>query len=256
MDLNLGAAAPSPGLLYNHTRLQNPPKPSSSNCLLHLAGLGSLLRGFALAAVLSRLGASLGVEHVVPPSERASVVADEALVVDIVVLSAGPEGEEVVQAPRELVTGVGIDGLEQAEDDPDVDGEDVKILGDGDPQNGRSYGSETKSHDFDGRGVFGGESEGRRVLVVNLVHVLVQRAPVEGTVEPVVPGILHDEEDGDLVGHLGPGGEGNAGLHAKVHAHGVEQPDLGELDSEVTEQDQLGALPLLGGRGNLGLTKI
>jgi hypothetical protein len=92
--------------------------------------------------------------------------------------------------------------------------------------------------------------------VVNLVHVFVQRAPVEGTVGPVMPGILHDEEDGDLVGHLGPGGEGNAGLHAEVHAHRMEQPDLRELDGEVTEQDQLGALPLLGGRGNLGLTKI
>jgi hypothetical protein len=128
---------------------------------LHLAGLGGLLRGLALAALLSRLGTGLGVEHVVPPSERASVVADEAFVVNIVVLSAGPEREEVVQAPGELVTRVGIDRLEQAEDDPDVDRENVKILGDGDPENGRSYGSEAKSHDFNGRCVFGSKTEGR-----------------------------------------------------------------------------------------------
>lgn len=49
------------------------------------------------------------------------------------VVSTGPEREEVVERPGELVAGVRVDGLEDTENDPDVHGQDVEVLGDGAP---------------------------------------------------------------------------------------------------------------------------
>ena len=174
--------------------------------------------------------------------------------VNVVVLSASPEGKEVVQAPGELVTAVRINGLEKAEDNPAVHGQDVKILSESAPNDGTSNGTKTENHNFDGGGVFSGEAKGSRVLVVDLVDVLVEEgAGVHGAVGPIVPGVLHDEEDGDLVGHLVERRERNAGLETEVLAHGVEQPDLRKLDSEVGEEDEKRALCLLPGRGDLVL---
>jgi hypothetical protein len=215
--------------------------------------LHSLLRleGPALASPLRGFGSALGVEEPVPPDERAGVVADELLVVNVVVVCAGPDREDVVERPGELVAGVRVDGLEQTENDPDVHGQDVQVFGDGAPQDRSADGTETENHDFDWRRVFCGKAEGSRVLVVNLVDVLVQRAPVHGAVDPVVPGIFKDEEDGDLVGHCPDGREGNGGLEAEVLRHGVEAPDLREFDGKVGDEDELRALPLLACGGNL-----
>lgn len=177
--------------------------------------------------------------------------------VNIVVLSASPERKEVVQAPGELIATVRIDGLEQTEDDPAVHGQDVEILGDGAPDDGASYGTETEDHDFDRRGVLSSQTEGRRVLVVNLVDVLVkERAGVHETVSPVVPRVLHHEEDGDLVGHLVEGRKRDVGFETEVLAHGVEQPDLGKLDGEVGQKDERCTLQLLPGGGNLVLFNV
>jgi hypothetical protein len=87
-----------------------------------------------------------------------------------------------------------------------------------------------------------------------------------------VESILEDEEASDLPGDGGDSGEGNGvGRHAKVLGHRVETPDLSEakevesgqlelsryvksrgplaylreLDGEVREEDELGAVPLL-----------
>jgi hypothetical protein len=66
---------------------------------------------------------------------------------------------------------------------------------------------------------------------------------------PVVPGVLQDEKDSDLVGHGKEAREGDGSLEAKVLAHGMEQPNLGKLDSEVGEEDEESALCLFpGGR--------
>jgi len=96
--------------------------------LLHLCEL-------ALPTTLGGLGARLGVEEVVPPPEAARVVANEAFVMYVMVVSAGPEREEVVQAPWELITAMRVDGLEQTEDNPDIHGQDMEVLGDGTPKN-------------------------------------------------------------------------------------------------------------------------
>jgi hypothetical protein len=199
-------------------------------CLLGLPGLGELL----LSPPLGGLGTSLGVENKIPPPEAAGVVSDELLVVNVVVLSASPNREEVMQTPWELVTAVRVDGLEHTEDNPSVHGQDVQILGDGAPNNGAADSSETQDHDFDRRRVFSSNAEGSGILVVDLVDVLVQKgAGVHGAMRPVMPRILEDEEDGNLVGHCVDAGEWDGGRKAEVLAHWVEEPDLGELDGEV-----------------------
>lgn len=107
--------------------------------------------------------------------------------VRIVVLGASPEWQEVVQAEWQVVTTVRIDGLEKTKDDPDVHSEDVEVTTDGSPHNGYANRAETKDHNFDGRGVLGGHTEGCRVLVVNLVNMLVEWTPVKSAMRPVMP---------------------------------------------------------------------
>lgn len=210
-------------------------------CLLCLLGL---LCQLPLTSCLGSLWASLGIKTVIPPSEAASIVADEALVVDIVMLGAGPDGEEVVEGPWEVVSGVRIDGLEETEDDPEVHGDDVQVAGDGAPHDGAEDCAGAEDHDFNWRGVFGCEAEGGRVLVVDLVDAAIERAPVHGAMRPVMPGVLDDEEDGDVKGHLPEGGKRDASIHAEVDSHWVEDPDLWEFDGEVGEEDELRAVPL------------
>lgn len=115
---------------------------------MRLRSLLSLERP-ALAPPLRSLRAALGVAKPVPPGERAGIVADELFVVNIVVVSAGPDGEEVVERPGELVTRVRVDGLEQTQHDPSIHGEDVEVLGDGAPQDRTADRAETEDHDFD-----------------------------------------------------------------------------------------------------------
>lgn len=173
--------------------------------------------------------------------------------VNIVMLSTRPERQEVVQRPRELVAGVRIDSLEETADDPEVHSQDVQIASDGTPYDRAEDRAGAEDHDFDGRGVLGGQTEGGGVVVVNLVDGAVERTPVHGAVGPVVPGVLDDEEDGDLHGDFPERGEGDAGAHAEEDGHGVEDPDLRELDGEVGEEDHFGAVPLFSSGGDFAL---
>lgn len=87
--------------------------------------------------------------------------------------------------------------------------------------------------------------------MVDLVDVLVEEgAGVHQTMTPVMPGVLQNKEDGNLISHLPHAGERDIGLEAEVLAHGVEQPNLGELDGKVGEEDEEGTLCLLPGGGD------
>jgi hypothetical protein len=140
-----------------------------AECLLSFPGLGQL----PLAPLLGSLGTGLSVQNIVPPPEAAGVVADKSFMVHVMVLSTGPEGQEMVQTPGELVAAVRIDGLEQAKHDPNVHGENVQVLGDGAPDDRNANGSESKNHDLNRRGIFSSQAEWSRILVVDLVDVLV-----------------------------------------------------------------------------------
>lgn len=132
-------------------------------------------------------GGSLSAEDVVPVSEGRAVVADKVLVVIVVVISTGPEREKVVQRPGELVTRVRVDSLEESQDDPSDDGDEVDIAKEVRPEKWRADSAETGDGNLDRVGVFSSEAKGCSVLVMLLVNVLVERANVKSAVEPVVP---------------------------------------------------------------------
>lgn len=83
------------------------------------------------------------------------------------------------------------------------------------------------------------------------MNVLVERAPVHCAMRPIMPSILKYEKDGNLESHCLPTWERNAGVHATVFRHWVEEPDLREFDSEVAEKDEFCALPLFCHSGDL-----
>lgn len=83
--------------------------------------------------------------------------------------------------------------------------------------------------------------------MVNLVNMLVEWPPVHCPVGPVVPCVFENEEDSDLDGHGKERRERDVSIHAKVLRHGVEEPDLGKLHSEMTQENEFRAVPLLSG---------
>ena len=72
-----------------------------------------------------------------------------------------------------------IDGLEQAERDPDVHGKDVQVAGEEAVEEGSTDGTHSQNEDFERVSVLCRETEGRRVFMVDFVNVLVQRAVVQ-----------------------------------------------------------------------------
>lgn len=75
-----------------------------------------------------------------------------------------------------------VNGLEEAEGDPHVDGEDVEVTEEIAVQQGSSNRARSENEDFSGVSVLSGETEGCRVLVVDLVDVLVKRSPMQSLV--------------------------------------------------------------------------
>lgn len=101
----------------------------------------------AAGSQASLVGAILviGAEEIVEVAEGRRVVVDKRHMVEVVVVGARPEGEDVLERPGEVwskirtkkekkrernitITAVGIHGLMQPQDDPDVDGDDVEVL--------------------------------------------------------------------------------------------------------------------------------
>lgn len=48
---------------------------------------------------------------------------------EVMMLSTAPEWEDIPQAPREIVPGMSIHCLMQAHADPDINGNDMEVLG-------------------------------------------------------------------------------------------------------------------------------
>jgi len=68
---------------------------------------------------------------------------------------------------------MGIDGLEKSEDNPHIYSDDMEVLSEVAVQEWAEDGSCTQNEDLGRVGVLSSKSEGRRVLVVNLVDMLV-----------------------------------------------------------------------------------
>lgn len=221
---------------------------------IQVGSLGLLGWHLTLPATLRRIRSVLSVQNVVPPTEAAGEVTNELLVVEIMVIGTGPERQEVVETPGELIAAVRVDSLEQAQDNPNVHGENVQVTSDGTPDDGTADGSEAQNHNLNRRCVFSGQTERSRVLVVDLVNGLVERAPVQGTVGKVVPGILHHKEDRDLVGHGPQRREGNRGGKTEELSHWVEEPVENKKKPLAACQDRHHTLND-GGRGKVDLTR-
>lgn len=74
-------------------------------------------------------------------------------------ISTGPEWKEMVKTPWELVAAVGVDSLEQSQDNPDIHSQDVKITGDRTPDDGACDSAKTEGHHFNRRSVFSSQSK-------------------------------------------------------------------------------------------------
>jgi hypothetical protein len=66
-----------------------------------------------------------------------------------------PEGNKVTKRPREIVTRVSVNGLEETKRDPDVDGEDVEIATENAVEEWTAYGSHSEDEDLNRVRVFG-----------------------------------------------------------------------------------------------------
>lgn len=75
------------------------------------------------------------------------------------VFRARPEGEDVVQRPGEVVAAVRVDGLEEAQHDPEVDGDDVQVACEEAVKEGPEDGAGAKDEDLGGMCVLGSETE-------------------------------------------------------------------------------------------------
>jgi len=167
-------------------------------------------------------------EDSIPPAERGREVVGESHMVEVVVLGAGPEGKDVVQRPREIITAVSIDSLEQPKYNPDVDSDNVEILREEAIDERAEDGASPEDENFRWVGVFSGQTEGSRVFVMNFVDVLIEDASVEGLVGDEVEEILKAEEEEDLGSHGLKRWEGNmVCLHPESFSGRVEKPNQG-----------------------------
>jgi len=163
-----------------------------------------------------------------------------------VVLGARPKWNDVLERPREVVSGMGINGLEKTEGDPDVDGDYVQVWPDPAVEQWSDDCPRSKDHDFERMCVFGGEAEGRGILVVELVDMFVKQGCVEELMREIVEHVLKEKEECELGEHDFPRRKRHLpSAHAKRLSDGVEEEDRGALNGEVGKEDTLRTLPLL-----------
>ena len=166
-------------------------------------------------------------------------------------VGSSPEGHPVVHRDREVVTGVSVNGLEEPHGDPDVDSQDVKVLGKSAEEERSADGTSSENEDFERMSVLSGETKGRREFVMLLVDVLVEWTPMQSSMHPVVIHVFKEEEETNLPRHRSPVREGHrVGGKSEVLAKRVEGPNLRQLDCEMSQENVLCALPLLSRCGN------
>jgi len=113
---------------------------------------------------------------------------------EIVVVGAGPERNDMLKRPWEIITRVRVDGLEKPQSNPHIDGDNMEVGSEIAVEEGSTDGTGAKDEDFGRVSVLGGETEGGAVFVVHLVDVSVERSVVQGLMSNVVEGILEDHE--------------------------------------------------------------
>jgi hypothetical protein len=102
-------------------------------------------------------------------------------------------------------------------------------------QNRTSDGPEPQNKHLRWMSILGCQSKRRRILMMNLMNIFIQRAPMQCPMHPVVKSIFHHKEPTDLPDHRLPVREGDVKTETKVCDDGMEEVDLGEFDGEVLE---------------------
>ena len=95
---------------------------------ISLSLLGILHR-LVFPSPLDSLRGVFGVQKIIPPPEAAGIISYKLLVMEIMVVCASPEREEVMKTPWKLIATVRINGLEKPQDDPDVHRKNMQIAG-------------------------------------------------------------------------------------------------------------------------------
>lgn len=162
-------------------------------------------------------------------------------------VGASPDGENPAQTPRKVIPGMRIDRLHLTQRHPHQYRHQMHIASEISQNKRRPNGPEPEQQRLPGTRVFRRQAERRGVLVVHAMDAAIQRAPVEGAVQPVVVCVFDEEEHEELGGEGLCGGEGEAVLQAAEVHHRVEEDDQGELDDEVDGQDVFDAGPLVCG---------
>ena len=156
-------------------------------------GSGRLLG--LLALVSEDVGIAVCAEELIDPSETGSVVEEKGGVVVVVELGAAIEWEVVEDVEGQVVATVSDDGVELAQLNPDVKGEEVRA-----DDHGWGEGGGAEDDDLGPVRVGSAQAEGCLELVVHLVDLLIQPLDVEHAVTPILEPVLTDEEEGHLPG--------------------------------------------------------
>lgn len=82
------------------------------------------------------------------------------------------------------------------------------------------------------------------ITVMLLVNILVEDSMMQASVQPVVPCVLHNKEDGQLKQDLLERRKGEVERHANLGTQRVEKPNRECFDHEVRDQNRLETLPL------------
>jgi hypothetical protein len=129
---------------------------------------------------------------------------------------------------------VRVDSLEETEDNPEVDGDDVQVLGEVAVDERAEDGTGTKNEHFGRMGILCRQTKWSAILVMNLMNVLVQHTSVQCLMSDEVEEVFEEKEQEDLGRHGFQRGERDlVSLHSKLFSGRVEEEDKGEFDGKM-----------------------
>lgn len=137
-----------------------------------------------------------------------------------------------------------VDGLELTQSHPGQHSHQMHFAGKVAQNQRGSNRAQAKKHGLPRAGVLGRQPKRRGILVVHPVNGTIQRAPVKGTMEPVVVCIFNEEEDCDLNGEGLEVGERKGVFETEEFHHRVEQNDHGHFHNEVDSKNIFHTAPL------------
>lgn len=183
---------------------------------------------------------TVGPQQLVPPGERGGVVPDEVHVVEVMETGTGVEWDQVERVPRDVITAVDIDGLQQAKRHPGPQEEDV-VTEDQDSDEETS----TQDDGLSRMSVLCLHAKGGRELMVDFVDVFINPAMMQQAMQKIVPGVFNNGTAEALSQDEGPARHGVPVIRdVEKLSEIVGSTDQRQLDEEMIEQKHLETFPL------------